>query len=196
SAGGNGPVLGTDMSDEGVVDDHGEVARHLQLVAAADADAVDADERRLADLPQAVVHVLEGTEPLPVLAGLAEVVLAPRLEVGADAKRAAGAGDDDDPDLVVPGGVLAGARDLAQHPKIERVQDLGPVERDRRPRRRLLVDDRLEAESSGIAGRRAVRLAHSLHSAKCTWNGMPIPCASSPEAVNSGDRVPSLNASM
>src|SRR4029078_12697712 len=95
SAGGNGPVLGTDMSDEGVVDDHGEVARHLQLVAAADADAVDAGERRLADLPQAVVHVLEGTEPLPVLAGLAEVVLAPRLEVGAAAKRADRAGEND-----------------------------------------------------------------------------------------------------
>ena len=84
-------MLGPDVADEGVVDHHGEVARHLELVAAADADAVDARERRLADLAQAVVRVLEGAEPLPVLAGLAEVVLAPRLEVGADAERAAGA---------------------------------------------------------------------------------------------------------
>jgi hypothetical protein len=38
------------VSDESVVDHDGEVARHLQLVAAADRDAVDARERRLASL--------------------------------------------------------------------------------------------------------------------------------------------------
>ena len=83
------------MPDERGVDDDREVARHLQLVAAADRDPVDARDRRLADLAQSVVHVLERAEPLPVLARVPEVVLVPRAEVGADAERPAGAGDDD-----------------------------------------------------------------------------------------------------
>ena len=62
------PVLEADVPDEGGVDHHGEVARHLQLVAAADRDPVDARDRRLADLAQPVVRVLERAEPLPVLA--------------------------------------------------------------------------------------------------------------------------------
>src|SRR3989442_4364370 len=56
------------------------------------------------------------------------------------------------------GRVLAGARELAQHPEVERVQHLGPVERDRRARRRLLVDDRLEAE---LLDRKSTRLNSS-----------------------------------
>ena len=134
------------MADVRVVDHHREVARHLELVAAADADAVDARERRLADLAQPVVRVLEGAEPLPVALRVAEVLRRPLLEVGADAERAPGAGDHDDADLVVPGRVLARARQLAQHPEVEGVEPLGTVERDRRARRRLLVDDPLEAE--------------------------------------------------
>jgi hypothetical protein len=55
------------VADERVVDHHGEIAAHLQLVAAADRDPVHARDRRLADLAQPVVHVLEGAEPLPVL---------------------------------------------------------------------------------------------------------------------------------
>ena len=55
----------------------GKVARHLQLVAAADRDAVDARERRLADLAQLVVRILERAEPLPVLLRIAEVVGSP-----------------------------------------------------------------------------------------------------------------------
>ena len=65
-------VLGPDVADERVVGHHREVARHLQLVAAADRDALHARDRRLADLAQPVVHVLERAEPLPVLAGVAE----------------------------------------------------------------------------------------------------------------------------
>ena len=38
----------------------------------------DAHDRRLPDLAQPVVHVLERAEPLPVLARVAEQVLAPR----------------------------------------------------------------------------------------------------------------------
>src|SRR5207302_185344 len=64
--------------------------------------------------------------------------------------------------LVVPGGVLARARDLPEHPEVERVQHLWPVERDRRPRRRLLVDDRLEAELLGRARPRMRRLSQPL----------------------------------
>ena len=43
-------VLEADVADERVVDHHRQVARHLHLVAAADADAVDPRDRRLADL--------------------------------------------------------------------------------------------------------------------------------------------------
>ena len=106
AAGGHRAVLEADVTDERVVDHHGQVARHLQLVAAADRDPVHAGERRLADLAQAVVHVLERAEPLPVLLRVAEQVLAPRAQVGADAERAPVARDDDDADLVVPRRVL------------------------------------------------------------------------------------------
>src|SRR3954447_9984245 len=71
------PVLGPDVPDERVVDHHREVAGHLQLVPASDRDPVDARDRRLSDLPEPVVRVLEGAEPLPVLRRLVEVVLGP-----------------------------------------------------------------------------------------------------------------------
>src|SRR5262249_36442933 len=77
---------------------------------------------------------------------VAEQVVAPRAQVGADAERTPGTGDDEHTDLVVPRDVLARTRDLAQHAEVERVQDVRPVERDRRARRALTVDDRLEAE--------------------------------------------------
>ena len=117
--------------------------------------------------------VLERPEPLPVLAGLAQVVAAPGLEVGADAEGAARARDDDDADRVVPGGVLRRARELPQHAEVEGVQHLGAVERDRGARRRLLVDDRLEAELVRVARRWVRRLAHSTFT-KWTWKGTPI----------------------
>jgi hypothetical protein len=72
-------VLRPDVPDERVVDHHREVARHLQLVPAADRDPVDPRDRRLADLAQPVVRVLERAEPLPVLVRLVEVVLGPGL---------------------------------------------------------------------------------------------------------------------
>ena len=183
------------MADEGVVDHHREVARHLQLVAAADRDPVHARDGRLADLAQPVVHVLEGAEPLPVLLRVPEQVLAPGAQVGADAERAAGARDDDDADLVVPGGVLEGARELAQHAEVERVQHLRPVQRHRRPRLRLLVDDPLEAELLRRERARLVGLGHEI-STKVTVNGMPISIASLPLAANSSERAAALNASM
>ena len=123
AARGHRAVLRADVPDERVVHHHGEVARHLQLVAAADADPVDARERRLADLAQPVVRILERAEPLPVLVRLPKVLLGPRAQVGADAERAARARQDDDTDFVVPRRVLARARELAQHLEVERVQD-------------------------------------------------------------------------
>src|SRR5262249_13686474 len=108
----------------------------------------------------AVVHVLERAEPLPVLAGLAEIVGPPGAEIGPDAEGTTGAGDDHDPDLVVPRGVLDGPRDLAEHLEVERIEDAGPVETDRRARRRLLVHDRLEVELSGVRGPRMGGLRH------------------------------------
>ena len=190
----DGAVLRADVADVRVVDDDGEVAGHLELVAASHADPVDARERRLADLPHPVVGVLERAEPLPVLVRLAEVVAAPRLQVGADAERPPGAGDHHDADRVVPGRVLARTRDLPQHAEVERVEDLRPVERDRRARRRLLVDDRLEAELGRVARRRVGRLRHST-SAKWTWKGTPISIASLPVAMNSSVRAAALKAS-
>src|SRR5262249_36609262 len=111
---------------------------------------VDARHRRLADLTEPVVRVLERAEPFPVLGRLADVALAPLLQVGADAERSARAGEDDDADRVVPGSVLTRARELAECLEVECVQDLRPVEPDRRPRRRLLVDDPLEPELGWI----------------------------------------------
>jgi hypothetical protein len=197
AAGRNGPVLGPDVTDEGAFRHDSEVAGHLELVATADANAVDPRDRRLAHLPQAVVRVLERSEPLPVLTGLAEVVLAPRLEVGADAEGPAGPGEDDDAEGVVPGGVLARAGELTQHPEVEGVEDLWTVERDRGARRRLLVDDRLKAERLRIARLRAFRLGHSSPtSEKWTWKGMPMSAASFPVAANSSVRAAALKASM
>ncbi len=185
------------MADERVVDDHRQVARHLELVAAADGDPVDPRDRRLADLAQPVVHVLEGAEPLPVLLRLADERLLPGAEVGPDAEGAPLAGDHDDADLVVPGRVLAGARDLAQHAEVERIEDVGPVEPDRRARRRLLVDDRLEAELGRVDRGRVRRLGH-VQSIEANWTvkGMPIAIASRPEAANASEPVAALNASM
>jgi hypothetical protein len=40
----------SDMADERVVDHDGKIAAHLQLVAAADNDALNTRDRRLADL--------------------------------------------------------------------------------------------------------------------------------------------------
>ncbi len=188
-------MLRPDVADECVVDYHRQVARHLQLVAAADRDPVDAGERRLADLTQPVVRVLEGPEPLPVLGRLVEVVLGPRAEVGADAECPAGPREDDDAELVVPGSVLARARELPEHLEVERVQDLGPVERDRRARWGFLVDDLLEAELVRRDRARAGGLAH-WRSAKWTWNGTPISIASLPVAMNSSVRAALLKASM
>src|SRR6185437_9819824 len=91
AAGRHRAVLGADMADERIFDHYGEVAGHLELVAAADRDPLNPRESRLADLAQAVMHVLEGAEPLPVLARLPDELGAPRLQVGADAEGAAGA---------------------------------------------------------------------------------------------------------
>ena len=192
---GTEPCSRPDVPDEGVVDHDREVARHLQLVAAADGDPVHAGDGRLADLPQPVVHVHERAEPLPVLLRVAEQILAPRAQVGADAERPARTGDDDDADLVVPGRVLEGARQLAEHPEVEGVQHLRPVERHRRARIRLLVDDPLEAELLRGERARLVGLGHAT-SAKVTVNGMPISIASLPLAANSSDLTAVLNASM
>jgi hypothetical protein len=153
-------VLEPDVPDERVVDHHREVARHLQLVAAADRDPVDPRDRRLPELAHPVVHVLERPEPLPVLLRPPDERVLPRAQVGADAEGAALARDDHDADVVVPRRVLAGARDLAQHPEVECVQDVRAVEPDGRARRRLLVDDRLEPQLCGVDGARVGRLGH------------------------------------
>ena len=173
------------MADERIVDHDREVACHLELVAAAHADPVDARQGRLADLAKAVVGVLEGAEPLPVLAGLPQVVLRPGLQVGADAECPPGAGQHDDADLIVPGRVLACPRELPQELEVERVQHLRAVQRDRRPGRRLLVDDLLETELGRVARLGPGGLRHSLTSAKSTWKRPPISMASLPVAMNS-----------
>jgi hypothetical protein len=99
------------------------------------------------------VHVLERAEPLPVLARIVDELRAPAPQIRADAERAALAGDDDDADRVVPAGVLARARDLAEHPEVERVENLRPVQRDRRAVPVLLVADPLEAELGRVERR-------------------------------------------
>ncbi len=183
------------MADERVVGHHGKVARHLQLVAAADADPVDPRHRRLPDLAQPVVCVLERAEPLPILARVAEVVGRPRLQVRAHAERATCAGQDDDADLVVPGSVLRRPRQLAQHLEVEGVQHLRPVERDRRAVTGLLVPDALEPELGRVDRERRVGFAHASSANSTLGCGKPRLYASLPVAMNSSLRVPVLNAS-
>ena len=183
------------MADERRVDHDREVAGHLQLVAAADCDPVDPCDRGLADLAQPVVHVLERAEPLPVLARVAEKRLVPRAKVGSDAERTAGSGDDDGVDLVVPGCVLTGTRDLAQHPEVEGIEDVRPIQGDRGARRRLVVDDRLEAELGGVDRPWVGRLGHSTET-KFTVNGMPIAIASLPDAAKASELTAALKASL
>src|SRR5262249_7246232 len=138
-----------------------EVACHLQLVAAADSYPLDPRDGRLPDLAQTIVHVLERAEPFPIFARVADELRAPRLEVRADAEGAARAPDYAGTHRIVPARVLARPRDLAEHAEVERVQNFGPVEGDRRPRRLLRVDDPLEAELVGRKRPRRVRLRHA-----------------------------------
>src|SRR4029453_14137092 len=173
AAGRHRSMLGAYVAYESVVDHDREVAGHLEFVAAADGDPVDARDGRLADLPQSVVRVLEGTEPLPVLGRLVEVVLGPRAEVGAHAERAPRACEHDDANLVVPRRVLAGPRARAEHLEIEGVQDLRAVEGDRRPWRRLVVKDLLEAELVGRDRLRVRGLSQLRRSGRGT--GCPSP---------------------
>ena len=188
-------MLQPDVPDERRVDHHGEVARHLQLVAAADGDPVDPRDRRLADLAQPVVHVLEGAEPLPVLARVSEQVLVPRAQIRADTEGTTRAGDDHSSNVVVPRRVLARPRDLPEHLEVERVQNVWPVQPDRCARRGLLVDDRLEPELGGIERTWVRRLGHSID-AKFTVNGMPIAIASLPAAAKASELTADLNDSM
>jgi hypothetical protein len=102
-------VLGAYVPDERVIDHDREITGHLELVAPADRDPVDPRDRRLADLAQPVVSVLERPEPLPVLGRLVEIVLGPRAEIGPDAERRP-APVADDADLVVPRSVSQAAR--------------------------------------------------------------------------------------
>src|SRR2546423_11402567 len=141
------------------------------------------------------MHVLERAEPLPVHAGVVDPVSTPAPQVGADAERASFTGHDDDPDVVVPARVFAGACELAQHPEVESVQPRRPVERDRRAWRRLLVANPLEAELGRIHGQRGVGLAHETSANNTLGCGKPRLYASLPVAMNSSLRVPLLNAS-
>src|SRR4029453_5788598 len=82
---------------------------------------------------------------------------------------------------------------LPQNPEGERVKHVRPVERDRRPRRILLVDDPLEAQLVRRQRPWRVRLGHAT-SAKRTWKRPPISMASLPVAMNSSVRAASLHA--
>src|SRR5207247_11479196 len=88
-----------------------------------------------------------------------------------------------------------GPANLPQRWKVEGVRHLGPVQRDRRTRWVLCVDDRLEAELGWVARRGMGRLGQ-FRSQKCTRNAIPISAASLPVAANSAVRVAALNASM
>ncbi len=67
----------------------------------------------------------------------------------------------DDADVVVPRRVLAGPCDLPEHPEVEGVEDVRPVQADRGAGRCLLVDDRLETELGRVARTWVGRLGHA-----------------------------------
>jgi hypothetical protein len=151
------------MADVRVVGHDREVAGHLELIAAAHAGAVDARDGRLADVAQPIVHLDEGAHPAPVLAagGAHRRLL---VEIGASAEGAvARTSDDDHGDRLVPGGLLKGARQLAEGGEVEGVHHLRPIDGDRRHPKFgfAAVPDALGLQAGGVGGgRRRGRLRH------------------------------------
>jgi hypothetical protein len=145
-------VLRPDVPDVAVIDDHRQVARHLELVSSTDADAVDAGNGRLAYVAQPVVHLDERPHPAPVLAarGTHQGLL---VKVGTCAERPiAGAGDDDDRHRLVPRGLFEGPGQLLERREVERVEHVGAIDRDRCHAGLdvALVADVLEAEGGRV----------------------------------------------
>ncbi len=74
----------------------------------------------------------------------------PAPEVEARAERAAGAAEDDDLDLGLRHGAMHGGLELVGHRRDDRVQPLGPVERDRRDRAFGAVENRLVTHETDL----------------------------------------------
>jgi hypothetical protein len=148
------------LADVGVLGHHREVARQVELVAAARHDAVDAGDDRLADVAQQIVAGGEDPHPIPVVARPAGVLGRVFLHVAPGAEGlVAGAGQDNDGHAVVPRGVLEGAGHLAQGVGRVGVVEGGPVDGDRRDPVLLRVRDVLEAEGLGGLGLEGTHVA-------------------------------------
>jgi hypothetical protein len=117
------------LAEARVLGGDGDVADHLEHVAAADRDAVDGRDHRLGNVAQGLVQLLE--LPQAVLAGAVAAGLGVLLLVAARAERpVAGAGQDHARHRPVGPGALHRVQQLADGAAAERVQALGPVDGD------------------------------------------------------------------
>ena len=123
------------------------IAGDVELVSAADDDAIEARDRRLADVAQPVVRLDERAHPLPIIARVLQKMLAllPQIRPGAEGALPR-PGQHDNRDAVIERGILKGAAQFRERLEIERVEHIRAVNRHRRAPIPLLIDDALESE--------------------------------------------------
>src|ERR1041384_785890 len=138
------------MTDESIIGRDGEVAGDLQLIPPADDHAVDAGNRGFSKRPEAFKSLDKDSHPLVEVRGALREIFTPFLDIRAGAERPGyRARKDNHRDVVVPCCILEGDPQFGQRPEIERVEDLRPIDRDRRPKTGLLVENFLKAERPG-----------------------------------------------
>src|SRR5204863_4673111 len=110
----------------------------------ADGGTVDGGDHRFRHLEDAQRD--EAAAVAMLLGTLAAAVEGPgaAAEVGARTERAAGAGDDDGAHAVVGVGAVEGGDELTDDGRVDGVEPVGAVERERRDPVRVVVEQRLE----------------------------------------------------
>ena len=149
------PDLG--LAEPGVLRGHDQVAGHRQLEPAGQRVAVDLGDDRLRAWTDrerrrhvAAEHVAPAQRGRGLLLG----------QVVAGAERPTGAGDRDDPDALVGGGVGDRGGQLVAQLRVERVQLVGTVERQPdAPRRRVAQDERLAGHGAARTTRASTATA-------------------------------------
>ena len=144
------------MAEHDVVRGHRKVARDVQLVAAAHDHAVEPRHDRLGAILDRLDRLDEAAHPVPVVVRPAQECLL-LVQVGASRESAvAGAGEHDDADMVVGGRLAKRVAQAFQGGPIERVEDLRPIDADRRhPTSDVVVDGHADQGSSSATSVRS-----------------------------------------